>query len=189
MRWSGYVLGYHGCDAEIANKIVSGRDTLNPSANDYDWLGHGQYFWEESVARALRWATEESRSPSRRIKQPTILGAVIDMGECLNLTKVENIQLVQDAHRRLQNLMAESGEPMPRNTGRGLGARNLDCAVFEMLHLSRQKEVLPSFDTVRAFFIEGEPLYPTSGIRQLDHVQICVRNPASIIGYFLPRNI
>ena len=189
MRWSGYTLGYHGCDAEIAQRIVSGSDTLQPSENDYDWLGHGQYFWEESVARALHWATEESKSSNSRIRTPAVLGAVIELGECLNLTNVENIQLVQDAHRRLLDLVLETGASMPRNAGRGAGARNLDCAVFETLHQHRKRESLPTCDTVRAFFVEGEPLYPTSGIRQLDHVQICVRNPGSIIGFFLPRNL
>jgi hypothetical protein len=119
-------------------------------------------------------------------RQPAVLGAVIELGECLNLTQVENIELVQDAHRQLQELMAETGEPMPKNSRRGSGARNLDCAVFETLHISRKNGSLPPFDTVRAFFVEGEPLYPTAGIRQLDHVQICVRNPASIIGSSCP---
>lgn len=44
-----------------------------------------------------------------------------------------------------------------------------------------------TFQTVRAFFVEGEPLYPQAGLRGLDHVQICVRDPQQIIGYFLPR--
>jgi hypothetical protein len=42
---------------------------------------------------------------------------------------------------------------------------------------------------VRAFFVEGQELYATAGLRSLDHIQICVRNPRSIIGYFLPREI
>jgi hypothetical protein len=32
-------------------------------------------------------------------------------------------------------------------------------------------------------------LYPGAAVRALDHVQICVRNPARILGYFLPRDI
>jgi len=42
---------------------------------------------------------------------------------------------------------------------------------------------------VRAFFVEGEPLYENAGLRTLDHVQICVRDPRKIIGYFLPRGV
>ena len=29
--------------------------------------------------------------------------------------------------------------------------------------------------------------YPGAGFRELDHVQVCVRSPRQIIGYFLPR--
>jgi len=28
-----------------------------------DWLGHGYYFWDDSPARAMRWAEAESRRP------------------------------------------------------------------------------------------------------------------------------
>ena len=43
------------------------------------------------------------------------------------------------------------------------------------------------FDTVVAYFPEGHALYRGAAIRALDHVQICVRNEARIVGYFLPR--
>lgn len=187
MPWSRYVLGYHGCDAEIARKIVAGDDTLSPSMNDYDWLGHGQYFWEDSASRALRWATEQSKKPGGRIKTPGVLGAVVDLGNCLNLIDAEYIGLIRKTHDRLTQLMEEIGQPMPKNAGKEFRARKLDCAVFQALHQFREEEGLEPFDTVRAFFVEGEPIYPTSGIRRLDHIQICVRDPESIIGYFLPK--
>jgi hypothetical protein len=53
----------------------------------------------------------------------------------------------------------------------------------------REQEAKLPFDTVRAFFVEGEPLYENAGLRALDHVQIRVRDPARIIGYFLPRGV
>lgn len=189
MPWSRYALGYHGCDAAVAKKVVAGKADLLPSANAFDWLGHGQYFWEDSLERAFRWADDEAKRAGGRIKRPAALGAVIDLGRCLNLTEGEGISLVRKAYERLREFFDEEGRLVPKNTGSGLRARRLDCAVFETVHQSRKDEALPPFDTVRAFFVEGEPLYPTAGIRQLDHVQICVRNPASIIGYFLPRNI
>ena len=57
---------------------------------------------------------------------------------------------------------------------------------MNFLHQLRAEQHEPPFDTVRGFFIEGAPVYPTAGLRSLDHVQICVRNPASIIGFFRP---
>jgi hypothetical protein len=139
MPWGRYVLGYHGCDIRVAKQVVAGTARLLPSENKYDWLGHGQYFWEDSVGRALRWASDEAQM-HRRIERPAVLGAVIDLGECLNLTEAESINLVCDVHETLRQLMEERRKPMPKNTGTGLRARRLDCAVFETLHQSREDE-------------------------------------------------
>jgi len=35
-----FVLGYHGCDGDVAEKLIAG-EPFEPSDNDYDWLGHG----------------------------------------------------------------------------------------------------------------------------------------------------
>ena len=43
------------------------------------------------------------------------------------------------------------------------------------------------FDSVRGLFSEGAPVYEGSGFRKKTHVQICVRNPNCIKGYFNPR--
>lgn len=187
MPWGRYVLGYHGCDARLARAIAGGRGDLQPSKNDFDWLGHGRYFWEESPKRAIEWATADSRKTDSPIKRPGVLGAVIDLGNCLNLIDVESIELVRKAHSRLVEIATDAGKALPCNTGKDFGARRLDCAVFEALHQFRVEEDLPAFETVRAFFIEGEPLYQGAGLRQLDHIQICVRQPNQILGYFLPR--
>jgi hypothetical protein len=184
--WSRYVLGYHGCDEAVARKVVVGSDTLRPSKNAYDWLGHGQYFWEDSPRRAHRWAQEESKRAGGKIKTPSVLGAVIDLGNCLNLIDAESLERVRSAHHRLEKLANELRLPLAINGGEDFRARKLDCAVLEALHQWRAEDELEAFDTVRAFFVEGEPLYPTAGIRQLDHIQICVRSSESIKGYFLP---
>lgn len=187
MPWNRYVLGYHGCDTDVAKKIAAGDDALTPSQNDYDWLGHGQYFWEDAPERAMRWAHEESKKPKSKIKVPGVLGAVIDLGNCLNLIEVAYLDLVSTAHDQLLEFLNAIGQPIPKNTGPEFRARKLDCAVFEALHRIRKATAKPAFETVRAFFVEGKPLYPDAGIRQLDHIQICVRAPEQIIGYFLPR--
>jgi hypothetical protein len=187
MPWSRYVLGFHGCDEVTAGKVAAGLEGLKPSRNDYDWLGHGLYFWEDGCERALRWAKEQSRRSDSPIKSPAVLGAVIDLGNCLDLVQVEYLDLVKDAHQHLVELFEEIDRTPPANSGPGMRSRKLDCAVFESLHQFRTREKKSAFDCVRAFFTEGEPLYPNAGIRHLDHVQICVRDPRSIVGYFLPR--
>ena len=57
---------------------------------------------------------------------------------------------------------------------------------METLHQWRRREKKKSLDTVRGFFVEGQALYSGAGFRELDHIQICVRSPKQIIGYFLP---
>ena len=65
--------------------------------------------------------------------------------------------------------------------------RERDCAVIEFEHTINETARVKSFDSVRGAFIEGKKLYPNSGIYEKNHIQICVRNPNCIKGYFLPR--
>ncbi|HWF18502.1 MAG TPA: hypothetical protein VG754_04515 [Verrucomicrobiae bacterium] len=182
------VIGYHGCDQKIVERVVSGKDDLKASQNDWDWLGHGIYFWEDSHGRALRWAKEEARQRNPKIKKPAVLGAVIDSGNCLNLADTDALALVNSAHQAYKELCAKSGVAMLKNHGSELKARFLDCVVVETLHELRRQENKEAFDTVRGFFLEGRELYSGAGFRELYHIQICVRSPKQIIGYFLPRN-
>ena len=93
------VLGYHGCDLATAKGLVDGTKTPDLKRNKTDWLGHGFYFWEDSHARALRWAKDEQRKDSSKVTSPAVVGAVIDLGNCLNLIDAEHLQLVAAAHK------------------------------------------------------------------------------------------
>lgn len=66
------VVGFHGCDRSIAEKVIKHGEHLADSQNDYDWLGHGVYFWEGSYERAIEWA-----KASQRISEPSVVGAFI----------------------------------------------------------------------------------------------------------------
>ena len=41
MRSAALVLGYHGCDGKVGERILGGGGHLQPSENDCDWLGSG----------------------------------------------------------------------------------------------------------------------------------------------------
>jgi hypothetical protein len=185
-----FVLGYHGCDASVARDVFAGRRSLAASENDYDWLGHGVYFWEHSPDRAFEFARDVLSKPHnlrQRIKAPAVVGAVIDLGTCLNLLDSSYIALVRKSHENLRTFARRSGEPIPENTGGpDRLMRRLDCAVIELLHLTRAEEHEPPFDTVRAAFIEGKRLYKNAGFHAKNHIQLCVRNVACIKGYFRP---
>lgn len=43
------------------------------------------------------------------------------------------------------------------------------------------------FDSTRGVFTEGGPVFPGAGILEKSHIQICIRNPNCIKGFFLPR--
>jgi len=40
----GLILGFHGCDESVVEKVLKGNDDLITSKNEYDWLGNGIYF-------------------------------------------------------------------------------------------------------------------------------------------------
>ena len=116
------------------------------------------------------------------------IGAVIDLGNCLNLIDADHLKFVAATHEAYINLCSVSGLKPLENKGQNLGASFLDRAVIETLHELRRRSGSKPFDSVRAFFVEGKPLYDTSGLRGLDHIQVCVRNSQNIVGYFSPRN-
>jgi hypothetical protein len=83
--------------------------------------------------------------------------------------------------------LAENQMPLPRNTGGSdLLERNLDCAVLRTLHQRREEAGVTLFQTVRAAFVEGNPLYENAGFSSKNHIQICVRDQRCIKGYFRP---
>ena len=188
---SGLILAFHGCDREICDSVISGKAQLTISENEYDWLGNGIYFWENNLKRAWQFAEELKNAPrsnKQSIINPAVIGAVIDLGECLDLMDSEYLDIVKESYRTLEFSSRIMEMKLPDNkTGKGsidLLLRNLDCLVIESLH----KKIRPiSFDSVRGVFWEGKELYPNAGFKEKNHVQICIRNRNCIKGYFLPR--
>ncbi len=183
------VLDYHGCDLDTARQLLGGSPFL-PSNQLYDWLGAGSYFWEADIVRAYEWAKE------RRSHGPSVVGAVIELGNCLDLTTRSGAEAVKTAHRSYLELQHELGNSIPSNQhARGSEAddfllRFLDRAVIDHLHASYKLASehsggkIREFDTVRALFPEGKPLYEGAGFREKTHVQIAVRVPEQIRGVF-----
>ncbi len=181
---TAFVLGYHGCDEAVAERVLKG-ESFKPSTNNYDWLGPGIYFWEANPKRGLEFATELAglRRGRAKVIKPCVVGAVVDLGLCLDLTTSAGIRQVRDAHARLIEITRTAQLELPKNHTDGL-RRNLDCAVVTLLHEIRKANGDSPIDTVKGIFIEGPPLYPTSGFYDRTHVQICVCNPDCIKGVF-----
>jgi hypothetical protein len=183
---TSFVLGYHGCDRVVGEALLRGED-FKPSQNDYDWLGSGIYFWEANPQRALNWAQELKRRKAE-IEDPFVVGAVIDLGFCLDLISSNGTEAVRLAFQSFRANLARTGKPLPSNAGGGdLFLRRLDCAVVNHLHSVREGGSLSPFDSVRGVFIEGTPIYEGSGFREKTHIQVCVRTAACIKGVFRVR--
>jgi hypothetical protein len=115
---------------------------------------------------------------------PAALGAVIDLGYCLNLAERRSVRLVEAAFQHLEQSRSKQGIVLPINQG---GRRTLDYQVIETLHQLRSQQGLHPFDSVIGYFSEGQPIYDGAELRHQNHLQICVRDPSKILGYFLPR--
>lgn len=190
---TSFVLGYHGCDAEIARKAVSEGKPLLHSDSEYDWLGPGAYFWESDPNRAWEWARD--RAKRGVVSSPGVIGAVIDLRHCLDLVSREDVELLRLAFDSFVKLREKSGLPLPENRSPSsededvLLLRFLDCAVLRHLHqiiADSDDPSLEPFDTVRGMFAEGGEAFPGSGIYRRSHIQIAVRNDDCIRGLFFP---
>jgi hypothetical protein len=93
---TSFVLGYHGCESDIGEKLLRNEHFL-PSKNTYDWLGSGMYFWESNPDRALNWSRQQAilrQSTATTDHTPFVVGAVIDLGFCLDLISANGLSAV-----------------------------------------------------------------------------------------------
>lgn len=119
------------------------------------------------------------------VTEPAVVGAVIDLGLCLDLMTSAGVRLVEDAHRAYVGTCEVAEVELPKNSSdKDSLRRPLDCAVFEQLHDIRKEAKESSIDTVRGVFVEGNPVYEGAGFNKKTHIQICVRNLSSIKGVF-----
>lgn len=188
---TSFVLGYHGCDKAVADRLIRGEEAIKLSTKDFDWLGPGAYFWEADPHRALEWA--RAKVDRGDYAEAAVVGAAIDLGNCLDLANRENIELFKGAYESFSAYRKAADLPMPENKN----AKNdpnedrllrfLDCAVFQHLHARiADGSSIPKFDTVRGMFTEGGPIYDGCGFSERTHIQIAVCNSDSIIGLFKP---
>ena len=183
------VTAFHSCDKEVGLKVLNGEAELDPSDNSWDWLANGIYFWEQNPSRALEYARESAQGHQFnkvRITTPFVIGATIELGNCLNLVEPKSLQILKEAYRGLQKVYKELNKKMPVNKGNN---RALDCAVIKYVHQTRKEEGKQGYDTIRCAFTEGVKVYPKGSFTSRHHIQIAVINPLMIKSYFLPRPV
>ena len=161
-------IGYHGTSAEAARRILSTGFEI--SRNEYDWLGDGAYFFQDAPARALEWARE------RFGENAAVVGAEIDLGDCIDLLDIPWERVIQDGFWRYASHLASLGERLPVQTP---GAHRLDRHVLNYA----VDEITASgmrVRSVRCAFPEGAPLFPGSALLSRSHVQIAIRDLAAV---------
>lgn len=177
LHYDRRVIAYHGTDKATARRVFDGASFL-ASENDYDWLGHGIYFWEDGPDRAWSWARK------RHGHKAAVVGALIQLGACYDLMDTRYTRDLAAGAKAFHERNRKAGLPLPENQGL---RRPLDCAVINWWLGTLAHEVGLAFQTVRRGFEEGAPVYPGMGITLESHVQIAVRDPACILGVFRPR--
>jgi len=106
-------MGYHGCDMSVYDKVVHRGELMRGSENDYDWLGPGVYFWQESEERAWRWAREPWQ---KEIKEPAVIQAEISLGYCMDLLRERHREELKLAYEHLRLRCMRSKIPLPENS-------------------------------------------------------------------------
>ncbi|SCY64831.1 hypothetical protein [Ruminococcus sp. YE282] len=178
------VLGFHGCHRDVFKNVIYEGQSLKASSNSYDWLGNGIYFWEQNYERAFEWAK------NRYDEHGAVIGAVIDLGYCLNLTDSSSAEVLRQGYKILKFRCDLLNIDLPVNRkskkSKDVLLRDLDCAVIQQIHDFNTQNSMHSFDSVRGIFTEGLPVYQGSEFLEKTHVQLCICNPNCIKGYFNP---
>jgi hypothetical protein len=188
------VLAYHGCDAVTRDDLVTRRlRALDHSQNEYDWLGPGTYFFEDDPQRAMSFATQSAGNPGamftqRPIVTPAVVGAVLCLTSCLDMTTQAGLTEFQ----LMLDLLAQSEVPLAQNDPQRPLLRKLNNQVFTFLHgfraeKHRPEDPWPPYQVVRGAFMQGMPLGDEhSGFSREGHIQLTVRDPSAIVGWFIP---
>src|SRR5206468_9579994 len=114
-QFARIVIGYHGCPEDFARDLLLGVKQVpawQPSTNDWDWLGHGIYFWEHSPERARRWAQDKF---SKQTTTPAVIGAVIQLGRCFDLLDEAITATLASSFLELDSAFARTGRALPQN--------------------------------------------------------------------------
>ncbi len=196
------IIGFHGCERRVRDELLMNPNNYKISQKPFDWLGHGLYFWENNYDRAMEWANEKKVRGS--IKEPAVVGAVLSLGYCCDFLDKRYIKLLAYYFSIMRSRYELLGETLPKNKDlqhdihKDRILRHLDCAAIEFMHANIFDHVKKDhfehgyseykiFDSTRGVFTEGGPAFDGAGLFEKSHIQICIRNPNCVQGFFMPR--
>lgn len=185
------VRGYHGTTKDIAEELASQTTPFRVSNDDGDWLGRGAYFFQDGPQRALAWARRHKSSADA-----AVLVAEIDITNRIDffdidawvqmralLPDFEAYESISGEEATQGGLKVQGGSARMRvssgDASVGIRGNRRDRAFInwcaELLEGAGAR-----VDAVRAPFLFGEAVYPSSFLFDESHVQIAVRNPDKI---------
>lgn len=165
------IIGYHGTDETTARSLVDGHP-FKASDGDNEWFGQGIYFWEYAPKQAWWWA-QHVRNHSR----PAVVGAVIRLGQCLDLLDPDNVRTLQAFSAEALKAWKASGETVPKNNRK---YKKLDCALFNLFYDQARVPI----ESARAVYVptgSKQRAWTGSWIYEEAHIQVCVREPKNIL--------
>jgi hypothetical protein len=160
------------------------------------------YFWENNYDRAMEWAAEKKKRGE--IETPAVVGAVLQLGYCCDLLDSRYVRVLKEYYGLMVDSYDAIGKDLPKNKNLSHDVhkdkilRVLDCTAIEYMHAGIYRQYkddikskgfsdLKIFESTRCVFTEGGPVYEGAGIFEKSHIQICIRNPDCIKGFFNPR--
>lgn len=191
------VVGYHGTGLTAALRIVNRLEDFVWSERDYDWLGGGIYFWEYAPRQAFAWSKlrqkqynkKKNKTPEderRATERLAVVACMIRLGFCVDLTEPENVEYLGKIYESYKESMELTGDPLPTNERH---YRRLDRAVFDYAYeVIEASEPNLKVDTARGIYVPKDGtkrIWDGSWISRDTHIQLCVRNPSSLLGAWL----
>ena len=168
------IIAYHGTTEAEADRLVDG-EPFKPSDKDYEWLGNGIYFWEYAPRQAWWWTKEQ-----RKHTNPAVVGAIIRLGNCLDLLDPENVRSLKRAHDDILPRWERVGIKAPKNVRH---RKYLDCAILNWYYLQSDDDGKP-IETCRGVYVPtktAKRVWKGSWIYDEAHIQVCVRQRKNIL--------
>ena len=197
------VVGYHGTGLSTALRIVNRLEDFRWSRRNFDWLGHGIYFWEHAPRQARDWAElrkkqlKRKKNPiaeeARKAEEPiAVVASMIRLGFCFDLLEPDNVEYLMGIFEEYRQTIKLAGETLPENNRK---YRKLDLRGSRVcLQGHRRGSGAQPVDTSRGVYVPAggdRRVWDASWLSRGVHIQLCVRNPSCILGTWLhhPTNL
>jgi hypothetical protein len=164
------VYGYHGTSRKNAESIL--RNGFRSSNSGGDWLGPGAYFWQDAPQRAFKWARKHHP------ENPVVIRSsiIFEEGKDMDLLDTFWFPILVKQHKAFLIKFLESDIPTQDKDITKSNLHKLDHEFLNYISCAINEEKPGRVAVIRAAFTEGKPIFDSSAIYDLSHVQIAVKD-------------